>query len=71
MPDAGASGASAGDLLGCGALLPGCVSGSTQEHRQTAVCPGSIFTELAQKVQTSDVIHSHSSSTGVKFLSVT
>lgn len=40
MPDAGASGTSAGDLLGLGALLPGCVTGSTQEHRQTAVCPG-------------------------------
>lgn len=37
---AGASGASVGDLLGLGALLPGCVGGSTQVHGQTAVRTG-------------------------------
>lgn len=40
VQDAGASGASARDLLRPGALLRGCVTGSSQKHRKTAVHPG-------------------------------
>lgn len=72
VQDAGASGASAGGLLWPGALLPGCVTGSTQDHRQTAVCTGQhLHRARSEGTDTTNVIQSHSSSTGVKLLNWT